>query len=305
MVWYNMQWQYCALKAFSMFLCVLPYRGLLWFASGIGFLHYTFGCSQRRRAIRQLKERLGLDEKAAADTAKKVFRQVGRTLLEILYIPALNPQSLARLVTIENGHYLRNAQAEGKGVVLVTTHFGNWEWLAARLSQAGYPMAAIAQGQPTAGVDQLLNEYRQHVGMEPFARGSVLTGALKALRKGKVLGFLIDQDARSEGIFVNFFGIPTSTPRGPALFAIRTGSPIVPVVIIRHGRGYRILFHPPLLWDRQAPITEEETILRNLTDQVTRIMEARIREYPDHWWWFQRRWLTAPDGQRRPESFER
>ena len=178
-----MQWQYQLLKSFSRLLCRLPYPLVLWLGSAVGFLHWTLGRSQRRRALAQLQERLGVSRPEAEKIAGRMFRNIGKTLLEILYIPALAPEKLERWVTIENMHYLTEAISQGRGVVILTAHFGNWEWMAARLVQAGLPLAAIAETQPGPGLDRLLNEYRELVGLEPYARGNALVAAMKALKK--------------------------------------------------------------------------------------------------------------------------
>lgn len=293
-----MHWQYFLLKGFSRLLCRLPYRLVLWLGSLLGWLHGTLGRSQRKRAIQQLQQRLGLSESEARHTANRMFANIGKTLLEILWIPALTPARIRRWVTIENPHYLTEAMSKGKGMVILTAHFGTWEWMAARFVQEGIPVAAIAQTQPGPGLDRLLNEYRQLLGMQPYARGNALAAALKALKKGFMLGFLADQDAKQNGIFVDFLGVPASTPQGPAVFALRAGAPVVPAFIVRQPRkGHRILVSPPIYADPTQPETAE---IERLTCEMTRVMEDRIRRYPEHWWWFQRRWITTP--QRGEES---
>lgn len=289
-----MSWQYGLLKAFSRFLCFFPYTLVLRIGDLIGALHGAFGTSQRNRAVSQLRERLDVDESTAAAIAKQMFRNIGRTLVEILYIPALTPAKLNRLVTIENLHYLNEAVGLGHGAVILTGHFGNWEWMAARLAQAGFPVAAVAEPQPEQGLDLLLNEYRVLAGMTPFAaRGNSLVSAMKALKKGYILGFLADQDAKEHGVFVNFFDRMSSTPQGPAFFAQKVGAPIVPAFIVRQpkGKGHRILFSPPIYAGEDGDVSDP---ILSLTEKMTAVMEERIRRYPDHWWWFQRRWLTDP-----------
>ena len=287
-----MVWQYVLLKGFSRLLCQLPYSMVLRLGAGIGFLHWFFGHSQRRRATGQLQEHLGVLPAEAATIARRMYRNIGKTLLEVLYIPALTPEKLERWVTIENLHYLTEAMSAGQGTVILTAHFGCWEWMSARLVQAGFPVAAIAETQPSPGLDQLLNEHRAMVGLEPYARGNALVAAMKALKSGYILGFLADQDAKANGVFVKFLGRLASTPKGPAVFAQRCRAPIVPAFIVRQPRrGHRILLSPPIYGN--GTDDPEQEILR-LTDQMTQVMEERIRRYPDHWWWFQRRWITDP-----------
>ncbi|MHC1759690.1 MAG: lysophospholipid acyltransferase family protein [Negativicutes bacterium] len=287
-----MGWQYILLRGFSRLLCRLPYSLVLRLGSGIGLLHWFFGRSQRRRAIAQLQERLGASPEEAAAIARRMFDNIGKTLLEVLYIPALTPEKLERWVTIENLHYLEEAMSAGKGTVLLTAHFGNWEWTAARLVRAGFPLAAIAETQPNPGLDQLLNEYRGMVGLAPYARGNALVAAMKALKSGHILGFVADQDAKASGVFVKFFGRLASTPQGPAVFAQRCGAPVVPAFIVRLPRkGHRIILSPPLYAEESDDPGE---VIVSLTARMTQVMEERIRQYPDHWWWFQRRWITDP-----------
>lgn len=287
-----MGWQYFLLKGFSRLLCQMPYSLVLRLGSGLGFLHYAFGRSQRRRAMAQLQERLGVSGAEADAIARRMFRNVGKTLLEILYIPALTPEKLERWVTIENRHYMDEALSGGHGAVILTAHFGNWEWMAARLVRAGFPVAAIAETQPSPGLDQLLNEHRAMVGLAPYARGNALVAAMKALKAGNVLGFLADQDAKANGVFVEFFGRSASTPQGPAVFAQRCGAPVVPAFIVRQPRrGQRIVLSPPIYGDAEG---DHATEVLRMTEEMTRVMEERIRRYPDHWWWFQRRWITDP-----------
>ena len=288
-----MQWQYFFLKALSKFLCALPYSLLLRLGAGLGFLHGAFGRSQKRRALRQLQERLGVDAGEASAIAGRMFKNIGRTLLEILYIPALTPAKLERWVSIENLHYLTEAVNAGKGTVLLTAHFGNWEWMAARLVEAGFPLAAVAETQPGQGLDRLLNEYREQVGLKPYARNNTLIAAMKALKNGYILGFVADQDAKGSGVFVDFFGRPASTPQGPAFFAQRCGAPVVPAFIVRQPRnkGHRIILSPPIFASDSRDMEQQ---IQELTARMTEVMENRIRRYPDHWWWFQRRWITNP-----------
>ena len=108
----------------------------------------------------------------------------------------MDAQRIAQLVEIENRQYLEEAVTRGNGVVFLTAHIGNWEWLGAALSMTGFPMTSVIKRQPNDQHTRLLNEYRERVGIEIFARGTAeLVGAAKAMKKGKILGFLADQDA--------------------------------------------------------------------------------------------------------------
>lgn len=283
--------QYKLLKFISRVICLLPYRLVLLLGQGFGRLYYRVAARQRKRAVAQMQESLGIGAEQAERIAVDLFTNLGRTFLEVMYMPALTTEKMNRYVTFENKHYLQDALDEGHGVVLLTAHIGNWEWLGAALAMSGLPVTTVIKRQPNDQHTQILNEYREMTGIEVFARGtSELVGAAKALKKGKILGFLADQDAGSNGVFVPFLGKPASTPLGPAVFAKRFKSPVVPVFIIRQQTGgHKIVVSPPMVYQDTGDETQD---IYRITEQMTQSIEAVIRQYPDHWLWFQKRWNT-------------
>ena len=290
------EWQYHFLKALSRLVCLLPYTCVVRLGRALGFLYWYIAPKQRRRGMRQMQERLGLSPAAAATVMRRLCGNLGQTFLEIMFTPKLDAQRIAQLVEIENRQYLEEAVARGHGVVFLTAHIGNWEWLGAALSMAGFPMTSVIKRQPNDQHTRLLNEYRERVGIEIFARGTAeLVGAAKAMKKGKILGFLADQDAGVDGIFLDFFGKPASTPLGPAVFARKFKAPVMPVFIVHKPdySGHRVLIYPPLEYENTG---DEKDNLRRLTLKMTQLLEEVIREHPDEWIWFQKRWNTKVDG---------
>ncbi len=284
-------WQYHLLKLMSRIICLLPYNIVISLGTMMGKLYYRIAARQRKRALAQMQESLNIPAGQAETIVKNLFLNLGRTFLEVMYIPSLTPEKIKHYVTIENKHYLANAVAEGRGVVFLTAHIGNWEWLGAALSMEGFPMTSVIKRQPNDQHTRILNEYRQMVGIEIFARGTTeLVGAAKALRKGKILGFLADQDAGGNGVFINFLGKMASTPLGPAVFAKKFKCPVIPAFIIRKPEGgHRVMIHPPLYYQNTGNEAED---LYNLTLSMTQIIEDTIKQYPDQWLWFQKRWNT-------------
>ena len=290
------EWQYHFLKALSRLVCLLPYACVVRLGRALGFLYWYIAPKQRRRGIRQMKERLGLSQDEAVAVMRRLCGNLGQTFLEIMFTPKLDAQRIAQLVEIENRQYLEEAVARGNGVVFLTAHIGNWEWLGAALSMTGFPMTSVIKRQPNDQHTRLLNEYRERVGIEIFARGTAeLVGAAKAMKKGKILGFLADQDAGVDGIFLDFFGKPASTPLGPAVFARKFKAPVMPVFIVHKPdySGHRVLIYPPLEYENTG---DEKDNLRQLTLKMTQLLEEVIREHPDEWIWFQKRWNTRMDG---------
>ncbi len=284
------EWQYHLLKLMSRALCCLPYSWLLSLGDGLGKVYYHAAGRQRKRALDTVRECLELSEYEAEQVVRRLFNHLGKTFLEVLYMPSLTPAKIKNHVVIENEEILWKAVAENKGVVLLTAHIGNWEWLGATLALGGFPLTSVIKRQPNDQHTRILNEYRQLVGIEIFARGTTeLVGAAKAMKRGKILGFLADQDAGEAGIFVPFLGKMASTPLGPAVFAKRFEAPVVPVFIVRNGGQHRVLIYPPLKYTSAG---SDEADLYNFTQTLTGIIEDTIRRYPENWLWFQKRWNT-------------
>ena len=290
------EWQYHTWKLVSRFVCLLPRSVLLSFGKLLGHLYYRIAAKQRNRALRQIKERLDLAPELAEATIKSSFIKLAQTFIEVLYMPALTKETLASYVTIENRHYLADALAQQKGVVFLTAHIGNWEWFGAALAMAGFPVADIVKRQPNDQHTRLLNENRQLFGIEIFASGtSEIIGAAKALKKGKILAFFADGDAGRDGIFIEFFGKPAATHLGPAVFARKFNSPVVPGFITRNPDGtHRIQLQPPIYYEDTG---NPDADLYNLTERTTKIIESAIRTYPDEWVWFKKRWNTEVKSQ--------
>lgn len=286
-------WQYHILKLISRIICLLPYSAVLLLGRLLGRLYYRIASRQRRRALIQLRERLMISSGEQAEKIiRRLFGKLGQNFVEVMYTPALNPDNIRQYVTMENEHDLQEALAEGHGVVILTAHFGNWEWLGAGLALYGYPLTSVVKSQPNDQHTRLLNEYRQMAGIEVFRRGTGdMMGVARAFRRGKMVGFISDQDAGPDGAFVEFLGKMASTPLGAALFARKFKAPVIPAFIMRQPEGrHRIIILPALHFRDTG---NERQDLYNFTVQMTGIIEDMIRRHPDEWLWFQKRWNTS------------
>lgn len=294
-------WQYYAFKSMSRIVCLLPYPWILSLGNHIGKLYYHIASRQRQRALNQIQECLGMPTEVAEQTIASLCRKLGQTFLEVLYIPALTPEKMQKYVTIENRHYLEQAMSNGQGVVLLAAHIGNWEWLGAALAMAGFPVASVIKRQPNDQHTRILNEYRQMVGIEIFSRGTTeVIGAAKALKQGKLIGLLADQDAGPQGLFIEFLGKMSSTPVGPTIFAKKFNAPVVPVFIVRKPEGgHKVIMHEPLYYQDTGKADED---IYRFTTATTKIIENTIRQYPDEWIWFQKRWNSSKPKQRMGEQ---
>ena len=288
---------YNALMILSRLVRFLPYDLLLFFGRILGNLYYTFVKKQRERAVAQMMSALQISESEARKIVRESFINLARNMLDILYMPNLNEKNLSKYIEIDHLERMKDALAQGHGVVVLTGHLGTWEWLSAAFTLNGLPVTAIAKLQPNQEYSRALDDLRATIHVEIFNRGtSELLAAGRALKKGKILGFLADQDAGPGGAFIDFLGKTASTPMGPAVFAKKFNSPVLPAFIIRQPNGRHLVKIFEVLKFEDTGDTDGD--LFRFTEKMTRILEKMIRENPTQWIWFQKRWNTPPEMKR-------
>lgn len=224
------------------------------------------------------------------------FRNLGRTALEVLEMDRLQSADLGRIIRVEGEESLDSAAATGKGVIFVTAHVGNWELMGAAVARR-YPLAVVAAPIYDSRLERLMISLRTGHGIQTFVRGraGLTRRILSFLRSGGVLGILIDQDTKTDGVFVPFFGRPAYTPSGAAMLAIRTGAAVVAGFISRDGDDrHRIRIQGPL------PMVQSGNLNRDIKENtalLTRFIEDQIRKTPEEWVWMHDRWRTAEKEQ--------
>jgi KDO2-lipid IV(A) lauroyltransferase len=234
---------------------------------------------------------------------ERSLANLGRSFVEFAQLPALDVAAFLDRVEVQGIEHLeaaRRASPTG-GVVVLTGHFGSWELLVAAMRARGLPVAVVHRPRDNPALDRVVAQVRSASGAELYGRGTAARAALRAIREGKCLAMVLDQNCRrEEGVFVPFFGRLACTRDGPARIALRTGAPVVPVFLYRRGGGpkhvARILPSIDLV---AAPANSREAILEN-TRRMTRVIEDAVRESPDHWIWIHRRWRTQPEGEAKP-----
>ena len=286
--------QYKLVMFLSKVACHTPYRLLMAVGWVLGNLYYLLVKKERERAVSQMVEALQMDEGTARRTVRESFVNLARNVLEILYMPHLNEKNFREYIDVEHLDTLKEALAKKKGVVILTGHIGTWEWLSASFTLNGLPVTAIAKPQPNIQYTQVLDDLRATIHVEIFSRGtSELLAAARALKKGKILGFLADQDAGPGGAFIPFLGKVASTPMGPAVFSRKFHSPVIPAFILRQPNGK----HKVVIYDEIPYVDtgDADADLFAFTEKMTQRIEQVIRENPTQWIWFQKRWNTKPE----------
>ena len=263
--------------------------------AAVGRLAFFVDRRHRQVALDNLRRAFGkeaLDDAALTRIARRAMMNLGRTAAEIAQLEGLGGAELLRRVTIKGEEHLRAAQALGRGVLFLAGHFGNWEWMAAALSLRGFPMHVVARALDDPSLNVILNAARTRHGNVVLDKRLAAGELVRLLRAGQSIGILIDQNTRVEdAVFVDYFGTPAATHKGPAIIALRTGAPVVPIFMVREGDRHRLTIHPALTLPHSGNLTDD---LHQTTALFTKTVEAAVRQHPDHWLWVHRRWKTQP-----------
>ena len=182
-----------------------------------------------------------------------------------------------------------SAYKRGKGLIAVTGHISNFELIAAYFSWLGYKTAVIGREVYDPRLDKILIKNRTAVGTQNIPTDSSVKTILQALKGGKALGVLVDQNSkRVSNIKVDFFGQKANTPRGPFAIARKLNCPVVPLAIARtKGDYYRIIVGEILEPDCKK---NQEEAVQYLADRTNQFLESIITEYPEQWIWMHKRW---------------
>ena len=188
-------------------------------------------------------------------------------------------------ITVNGKEYMDKALAKKRGAILVTGHFGVWEIMLAWFGLNRYSMLAVGQKQKNSGADTFVNQLRENTGIKMIPRKSSLELMYESLARNNLLTLASDQDAKKRGIFVKFFTLHASTPKGAARFHLEYGSPLIFVTCQFEKSNNHVLDILPIPTDSNSTIT-------SITQSYTLILEKIITVYPEQYFWFHRRWKT-------------
>jgi Kdo2-lipid IVA lauroyltransferase/acyltransferase len=216
------------------------------------------------------------------------FALVIAEFADILYINKNNLHYWASVRGLEN---YERACHEGKGVLLFSAHFGNWEIGNAALAILSKPPVFMARILDSPFLEEGCTFVRAALGIDNLHKENAMRPTLRLLKNGEAVSLLIDQNvAAYEGVFVDFFGRPACTTTGIALLAAHTGAAVLPVFTTRMPDG-RYLTEIGSQVETVNTGNRDRDVLVN-TQNYTRIIEAHVRKYPEQWFWLHQRWKT-------------
>jgi len=278
-------------------MCILPLWLRKLFAKFVGSAAVMVVPEWRMQmAQANVEECLGVAPARARQIADDSLHRFGRMVVEVLRFPLLNKDNISQNVTVEGLEHLEAAYAQGKGVIMATGHYGNWELLGATVALHGYPMLSITRKQNNSYMDKAINEFRQMVGQQvTYNRGGHgLLAISRMLKEKKLLGVLYDQDTNDDGVEIDLFGKRSIIPLGPAALSRIYGSPILPIFLHNNDDWTcTAKIYPPLY----TPKTKnKQDDFYQVTRQLVTILEQEIIAHPEMWFWVHDRWK---DGRQR------
>ncbi|MBX7138985.1 MAG: lysophospholipid acyltransferase family protein [Oligoflexia bacterium] len=267
----------------------LPMRVRVAVGRFAGGFYGSLPSRERRIATAQLTQFLG-PTSASQGTLRGIFASVGVTLMESLNLnPYLNQSTLH--IECSERERIRALAASNSGALFLSAHTSNWDLLAAwGISEFGLKIFPIGRPARSALLHRLLLKLRSAYGAETIWRND-RGGArelLRVLRSGGCLAALIDQDTRVKGVFAPFFGRAALTPVSLVELAVREQTPIFAAFAFRTAPLHYRVFIKEL--DKQLPPAQILTAY-NLE------LERLIRQFPEQWVWFHKRWRSLPDGR--------
>ena len=221
--------------------------------------------------------------------------------VQFMRTSARTRESIQAATEVVGLEHVEAAEAQGKGILFVTGHFGNWEWVGQWFVSTGRKLTVVQRDANQSGMNDRLLKLREAAGLEVMSRGTAARGILVRLKRKEAVALLIDQNAgdvfvsvallidqNAGDVFVPFFGKPCGTVTGPAVIGTRTGAAIVPGYAIRLSPGrYRVEFFP------QIEATPGEDSDTSIMAAINLNLEAMIRRYPEQWLWMHDRWKSA------------
>jgi len=289
---------YLLARLASAFLTLFPRRLALGIANGVGYLAYVFVAYQRNKILGNLKLAYGSTKSAKELHAIgcQVMGHMLRTGVDFLRFSKLSPDKVASFVDMREAFsFCKDILQEGKGLIIMTAHLGNWELLAGIFCLQGFSGAVIGRRIYYEPYNRWIVGLRDSVRVRTIYQNQAVREVYKFLKSGGIIGLLPDQDRDSvRGIFVDFFGTPANTTVAPVKFSMSSGAPILPAFMVRMpGDRYKLL-----LGDLIRPKIEQgdrAASIRKYTEAWMKDFEKVIRQYPEQWGWMHDRWKTRPE----------
>jgi KDO2-lipid IV(A) lauroyltransferase len=269
----------------------IPENIIRFLGSVFGILAYHVDFPHRRIVTRNLKFAYPeWNDEQVLRLSKRVFKNLGITIFEILQMSFFSKEDFLKNIRIRGEEHLHKAVKEGKGVIIISAHLGNWE-AAPQFAPCyfDYPLTVVARNIESGILNRLMIKLRCRFGNSVIDKKGALPEMTQTLRSGKILALLIDQGTKiSEGVELSFYGKKVTVTPAAAMLALRCKSPVLPVFCVREEDNLlTIIIEPPVGFVKTNNLRND---LKSNTQAMTDVIEKAVRQYPDQWLWLHKRW---------------
>lgn len=258
------------------------------FISGAQYL-----LSRRDRNIVKNNLRAIFPEKTKAQIramSRQVFINFGKYLADFLRFSKIDKEFIKRNIKIEGLRYVDEALKQGKGVIVISAHIGNWELAGAAMGILGYDVVAVVLRHADNKVNNFFNRQRETKNMHVTTVGKAARACLRALKENKLIALVLDRDFTGHGMVVDFLNKKAMIPKGAAVFHLKTSAPIIPAFLVRcENDTFKFIFEPPFKFNLSG---DKERDTEMITRECTALAEKYIRAYPEQWFMFRRYWVA-------------
>jgi len=287
------KFEYLLTRLVGFFAKLVPLKLAHFIGDRLGDLFFFIIRIRKNVALKNLEASFG-NEKSEPELKYIIhqnYRHFGRVLMEFARIPLLQRATILDQIPVHNIEWATEAISQGKGLIILSGHFGNWEYMAAALANVGTELYCVFKEQKNLAVDNIIKQFRMNVGLRPFkVKGGAAKGILKALKEKNAVLIVGDQDAGRKGEMIEFLGRPASTARGPALIAIKHRVPVIMAFGVREEDGQIRVHLEKFPGVDNFPDSDDG--VKQFLIQYNKILERYIRKYPEQWFWLHRRWKT-------------
>lgn len=287
--------QYVVGRAILLLVALLPLAAARAFGRMLGRIAYWPLGVRRHTVVRQVAAAFpDSTPKDVSRISRGAYAHLGELMVELAVLPRFDREGILGLFEGEEGFDgIIAARDEGRGIILITGHIGNYELAAAYVNARGVPIECIVRRLNNPLFDRYVHRTRTRSGMVVVYDQDAVRRTPRALREGRAVAFVADQGVKGlASTFVPFFGRPAKTPRGAAVFAKRGDLPTFFVAALRQPGGkYRCVVTPveiPETGDRERDVDE-------IVARYTNILEDWVRRYPEQYFWHHRRWKRQPE----------
>jgi KDO2-lipid IV(A) lauroyltransferase len=244
----------------------------------------------RRVAMANLD--LAYGDSLSQEEKERIYRgavdNVSLVAAEFSQIEHIAEGKAGNLVTVEGAHFIE----KGRGYVCIGAHFSNWELMGPSMAAHGFDVAAVVREFDSPRVNRLIDSIRRSGKVTTIPKDKGGREIIRLLRQGALVGILVDQSPRENGVPVTFFGAPCWATIAPAMIAVRAKTSVIPAAMTRDASGgYRLRFYEPITMTRTGDLRAD---LVNYTQACQDALERMVRETPEQWLWLHQRWKARP-----------